>query len=275
MWLLTPFGFFSVVQKPADKAAGTLTIRARVRSDLENLRAAHLPGMGAIVAHAGSDYRYRATAPRGEVGLALANFAAGIDYANFKAEVAKRHGSARAAVYHDVWEVLDGLPDDPVPAQPAPAKPVPAKAVAAKPAADKGLAAAFGGVLVDAHGRVLLREPKGHFDGYVWTFPKGKPDPGETAEQAALREVAEETGHRARILAKLPGRFAGGTSATEYFVMAPSDVPGTPDDETASVHWATPDEAALLIAKTTNRTGRARDLAVLAAFKTWRAANPG
>jgi 8-oxo-dGTP pyrophosphatase MutT (NUDIX family) len=28
----------------------------------------------------------------------------------------------------------------------------------------------------------------------VWTFPKGKVEPGETPEQAALREIAEEVG---------------------------------------------------------------------------------
>jgi 8-oxo-dGTP pyrophosphatase MutT (NUDIX family) len=42
--------------------------------------------------------------------------------------------------------------------------------------------------------RVLLRRPRGDFDGYVWTFPKGRPEPGETPELAALREVKEETG---------------------------------------------------------------------------------
>ena len=53
---------------------------------------------------------------------------------------------------------------------------------------------AYGGIVVDAKGRILLREPSGHFDGYVWTFPKGRPQPGETAEEAALRETREETG---------------------------------------------------------------------------------
>ena len=37
MWLVTPIGFFSIVQKPGDKANGTLTVRARLRSDLAAL----------------------------------------------------------------------------------------------------------------------------------------------------------------------------------------------------------------------------------------------
>lgn len=35
-----------------------------------------------------------------------------------------------------------------------------------------GLKLAYGGVIVDTEGRVLLREPSDHFDGYVWTFSK-------------------------------------------------------------------------------------------------------
>ncbi|MBI2010212.1 MAG: NUDIX domain-containing protein [Candidatus Chisholmbacteria bacterium] len=36
-----------------------------------------------------------------------------------------------------------------------------------------------------------------------WTLPKGLIDPGETAETTAVREVAEETGITARIVAKI------------------------------------------------------------------------
>ena len=42
--------------------------------------------------------------------------------------------------------------------------------------------------------RLLLRKPTGHFGGYFWTFPKGRIDPGESPEEAALRETLEETG---------------------------------------------------------------------------------
>jgi len=38
MWLITPIGFFNIVQKSDDKATDSLTIRARVRSDLVALQ---------------------------------------------------------------------------------------------------------------------------------------------------------------------------------------------------------------------------------------------
>ena len=106
MWLLTPYGFFSIVQKPADVAASTLTVRARVVSDLETLRDTVLPTRSATVADQGTDYAYRATAPGEDVAQALGELVMRATYSNFKNEVAKRQGEARAALYHDVWDVL-------------------------------------------------------------------------------------------------------------------------------------------------------------------------
>ena len=64
MWLITPLGFFSVVRKPTDVEAKTLTVRARVRSDLEALKANYLPQLGAIQESRVNDYRFRAVAPQ-------------------------------------------------------------------------------------------------------------------------------------------------------------------------------------------------------------------
>jgi 8-oxo-dGTP pyrophosphatase MutT (NUDIX family) len=125
---------------------------------------------------------------------------------------------------------------------------------------------AFGGLVFDERGHVLLREPAGHFDGYVWTFPKGRPEPGESGEEAALREVREETGVVARIVRPVPGDFAGGTTSNRYYLMEPVDLGGEPDPaETSAVCWVDPDQARVLLARTTNSTGLRRDLAVLEA----------
>jgi hypothetical protein len=105
MWIITKIGFFSIVQKEWNQPNHTLTIRARVRKDLESLRA-YLPDMGEIVESLDSDYRYRAVADRKTVSEAMAKLAADIDYDNFKNEVASRQGYARASVYGDVWHDL-------------------------------------------------------------------------------------------------------------------------------------------------------------------------
>ena len=100
MWLITPIGFYSIVGKPDDADAETLTIRARVKSDLEALRQEYLPSLETISEDAGTDYRFRAKAKRGEVGTALAQMAQQLDYGNFKNRVAKKQGRCRAQVFH-------------------------------------------------------------------------------------------------------------------------------------------------------------------------------
>ncbi len=62
-----------------------------------------------------------------------------------------------------------------------------------------------GGVLVrrlDGRWMVAAIRPAGKPDG-LWALPKGRIDRGETAESAALRELAEETGAHGRSLGKL------------------------------------------------------------------------
>jgi len=130
---------------------------------------------------------------------------------------------------------------------------------------------AYGGVLINDQGKVQLREPAGHFGQYVWTFAKGRPDPGETPEETALREVLEETGQGAVIVALIPTVFAGTTSVNVFFVMEPQGPAGAFSDETMSVRWVDEGAARTLIAKTETPAGRDRDLQVLgAAFAVWR-----
>ena len=122
---------------------------------------------------------------------------------------------------------------------------------------------AYGGVLINSRGEVLLREPAGHAKGDRWTFAKGRPDPGESPQQTALREVLEETGYRAEIAAKIPGSFEGKRTSSEYFLMLPVENTGLLDAETQSVRWATGEEARQLIQLNRKPNRRRRDLEVL------------
>jgi hypothetical protein len=106
MWLITTTGFYSVVEKPWDRDAGTLTIRARARQDLDALRASALPELGPTAEDSQADYRFRAQAPREAVARAFHAMISGIDYDNFKSAVQHRQGGGRAEIYHDVWSAL-------------------------------------------------------------------------------------------------------------------------------------------------------------------------
>jgi hypothetical protein len=109
MWLLTTFGCFSVVEKPEDRGTGFLTVRARVRGDLESLRTKYLPELGETVATPERDYAFRARASREALAAAAGQIVMDIDYVNFKSEVANRMGYAREQIYHEVWETLAAL----------------------------------------------------------------------------------------------------------------------------------------------------------------------
>lgn len=108
MWIFTTFGFFSIVQKPGDEQ---LTVRARAKADLDALRSQYLPSLSATIEGAGTDYRYRATVPRADVAEAMSRIVADLTYANFKSEVARRAGHARAKHYSRVWDVMYDLRD--------------------------------------------------------------------------------------------------------------------------------------------------------------------
>jgi hypothetical protein len=106
MWLITNFGFFSIVQKRGDT---DLTIRSRVRVDLEALREKYLPGLSEITRSDVTDYRYRAKVSPADLAAAMGTIVRDITYDNFKNCVAEKQGHKRAHIYHKVWGDLIGL----------------------------------------------------------------------------------------------------------------------------------------------------------------------
>lgn len=144
-----------------------------------------------------------------------------------------------------------------------------------KPYTPPPMRVAAGGVVINDDGLILVREPLNHFDGYVWSLPKGGVDAGETDEQGALREVEEETGVRAEIVERIPGEWKTG-SINRYFLMKPVEVTGQHDDETTQIAFVTYDEAKELLSLSTNKRGRERDLEVLdAGYALWLAHKHG
>jgi 8-oxo-(d)GTP phosphatase len=95
----------------------------------------------------------------------------------------------------------------------------------------------------EARPRVLLvHRPK--YDD--WSLPKGKIEPGEHVLQAAVREVAEETGLRVTLGRRLPHvhYLAGGIpKRVDYWVGTPENLPAefAPNREVDGVAWARAD----------------------------------
>lgn len=98
-------------------------------------------------------------------------------------------------------------------------------------------------------------------DGYTWTLPKGTPNPGETIEQTALREVTEETGLEVRITGPLDSisytfveRGVRIHKTVHYFLMEPTggDL-ARHDHEFEAVRWVDLADAGGLLTFATER----------------------
>jgi 8-oxo-dGTP diphosphatase len=106
---------------------------------------------------------------------------------------------------------------------------------------------AAGGVVVRDGLVALIHRPR--YDD--WTLPKGKLDNGETFEDAALREVWEETGLRVRLVGELPSvnyEVRGRPKVVRYWLMeVESDEGFVVNDEVDQVRWVEPAEARALV----------------------------
>jgi 8-oxo-dGTP diphosphatase len=105
------------------------------------------------------------------------------------------------------------------------------------------------GGIVERDGRIaLVHRPK--YDD--WSLPKGKLDRGESFEDAALREVLEETGLTCTLGDELqPTRYRdpkGRPKLVRYWRMTPTgDDAFEPSREVDALRWVTPEEARRLL----------------------------
>jgi len=113
---------------------------------------------------------------------------------------------------------------------------------------------AAGGVVIGQDGRIAIVHRPRHGD---WSLPKGKLDPGEDSQTAALREVEEECGLRCALAEELPtSEYRSGSRAKRvrwWRMRVVEDVGFTPSDEVDERRWVTPEEADRLLSYTRDR----------------------
>jgi 8-oxo-dGTP diphosphatase len=106
---------------------------------------------------------------------------------------------------------------------------------------------AAGGVVLRGGRVAVVHRPK--YDD--WSLPKGKLDPGESFEDAALREVEEETGLRCSLVRELPAvqyEVRGRPKLVRYWAMeVEGETPFEPNEEVDEIRWLGPDEALALL----------------------------
>jgi 8-oxo-dGTP diphosphatase len=113
---------------------------------------------------------------------------------------------------------------------------------------------AAGGVVV-RDGRVAVVHRPKHDD---WSLPKGKLEPGESWEEAALREVREETGLSCRLGEELePAHYRddkGRAKTVRWWRMEPLAGEFAPNDEVDELRWPTLHEAPALLSYAHDRS---------------------
>ncbi len=115
------------------------------------------------------------------------------------------------------------------------------------------------GAEVRAAGGVVVRDEEGllltaviHRPKYGdWTLPKGKLEPGEGFEAAAIREVEEETGLKCDLAEELsPVAYRdrkGRSKIVRYWLMHPLEGEFSPNDEVDELRWLGAGEAVELL----------------------------
>jgi 8-oxo-dGTP diphosphatase len=84
-----------------------------------------------------------------------------------------------------------------------------------------------------------------------WSLPKGKLDPGESWEDAALREIEEEIGARGALGEELPpvaySDPKGRAKVVRYWLMEALDGEFVPNKEVDELRWVPVDEAQAML----------------------------
>ena len=123
---------------------------------------------------------------------------------------------------------------------------------------------------VDEKKRILMvRQYRLPAEKYLWELPAGKVDPGEKPLQAAKRELAEETGYKARTWTKLASFWASPGFVQErmtiYLATDLTAGAATPmDDERIEARWFTRKEVREMIA-----AAKIEDAKTMVGFLTW------
>ena len=140
----------------------------------------------------------------------------------------------------------------------------------------QAVATSAGGIViryVDGAPQLVIGRRRRDRDGMTWSLPKGTPNPGETTEQTALREVVEETGLEVAIVRRFDSIeywfVQAGTrihKTVHYFLMTQTggDL-GRHDHEFDEVRWIGFDEAASILTFETERALAARAASAAAA----------
>src|SRR5262249_35145752 len=130
-----------------------------------------------------------------------------------------------------------------------------------------------GGIVFSRKGHIALVKQRARRGGLRWTFPKGRVDPGETREQAAVREVREESGLRVRLGAYI-GAWETSRNVIHYYVMDLVRSGGVFDHETFEVRFVPATRARKLLSSKRDRAVLKRALdVVLGLYHDYRAQN--
>jgi 8-oxo-dGTP pyrophosphatase MutT (NUDIX family) len=112
---------------------------------------------------------------------------------------------------------------------------------------------------VEAAGGVIVRDADGGVEVAVvhrsryddWSLPKGKLMEGESSEEAALREVEEETGFRCELGEELaPAHYRdrkGRRKRVRWWRMRPVSGTFEPNTEVDELRWLEPADAVVLL----------------------------